>query len=61
VDGWTHLNELKMKLAEITTIGFLVKETSFLFCVATSKYGKKQFNGIIFIPKECVIWEEEIK
>ena len=55
IDGWTWRSDMEMKLAEITTIGFLVEETANLLCVASSVHDDDQFNGIIFIPKICAL------
>jgi hypothetical protein len=59
-DGWTYMHELEMKLAEITTVGFLVEETKDLICVASSVCGDNQFNGIIFIPKSSISDQEHL-
>ena len=54
-DGWSEESDLKMQPAQITTLGFLLKETEDLLCVASSVDAHtQQVSGIMFIPKACV-------
>ncbi len=55
-DGWTEQECLDVRVAHITTLGCLVRETDDVLCVAaTTDEVTGQVAGIMFIPKVCVV------
>lgn len=55
-DGWTSEEDLDHRLAVITTLGHLVRETSDVLCVASSRDERTgQLSGIMYIPVVCVV------
>lgn len=55
-DGWTEQDSLEMRVAEITTVGQVAKETEDVLCVASSvDAATGQLSGIMFIPKCCIV------
>jgi len=56
-DGWTEQKDVEPRLAHITTLGYRVKETDEVLCVAASvDDATDQVSGIMFIPKQCILW-----
>lgn len=54
-DGWAELKDLDMRCAAITTVGYLIEETTDLICLAASKDDRTgQVAGIMYIPKVCI-------
>ncbi len=54
-DGWLDHDELEIRLANITTVGFLIHETKHLVCMAPSLDDKtNQMLGLLFIPKTSI-------
>lgn len=55
-EGWSEQVGLGMRVAHITTVGHLVKETAKVLCIASSVDKiTKQVLGIIYIPKSCIL------
>lgn len=55
-DAWAEPESLDMRVAEIVTLGHVVRETDDVLCIASSKDGTTgQVSGIMFIPKRCVL------
>ncbi len=55
-DGWTEQDDLDMRVAEITTLGHVVKETADVLCIASSMDNHGDLvAGIMFIPRRCII------
>lgn len=60
-DGWTSPEDLDHRLAMITTLGFLVRETDDVLCVASSRDKRTgQLSGIMYIPVVCILERREI-
>ncbi len=62
-DGWQHEDELP-EPCEITTLGFLVKETDDAVWVSCSKVTNgEQWAQVMVIPTYCILerWEVQIK
>lgn len=54
-EGWTEQDDIEPRLAHVTTIGFLVKETDEMLIVAGSVDAKtQQVFSLTFIPLQCV-------
>lgn len=54
-DGWTSREDLDIRAAQITTVGFVIEETDDVLCLANSKCAHtNQLSGIMFIPKACI-------
>lgn len=55
-DGWTEECDLDHRLAEITTLGHLIREEDGVLCMAASRDKHTgQLSGIVYIPLVCVI------
>jgi hypothetical protein len=60
-DGWTEQTDLDMRVAKITTLGFVVQETEEVLCIAASLDERTgQVSGIMYIPKQCVLSRRSI-
>ena len=54
-DGWTTIDDLDYRPADIITVGQLVKETAELVCIAGSLDQRTgQVASIMYIPKVCI-------
>ncbi len=55
IHGWAHKSEIGTAVSRITTIGYVVRETKAMLCMAAS-FDKTTgcFQGIILIPKVAI-------
>ena len=55
-DGWTEQKDVEPRLARISTLGYCVKETDEVLCLAASLDDLTgQVSGLMFIPKQCIV------
>ncbi len=60
-DGWVEQEGIELRLAHITTLGWLVQENDAMVCVASSKDEfTGQVSGLMYIPKQCITSIEEL-
>lgn len=60
-DGWTDEDSLEMRVAKITTVGHVAKETEDVLCIASSWDDQTgQLSGIMYILKRCICSRREL-
>lgn len=54
-DGWTSPDDLDVRLASITTVGRVIRETDDVVVIASSEDSRsRQLSAIMYIPKACI-------
>jgi len=55
-EGWTDQADLDVRVAIVTTLGRVIKETEEVLCIASSIDSQTgQVAGVMFIPIRCIL------
>ncbi len=60
-DGWIEQEDIEPKIAKISTLGYIVKETDEVLCIASSIHeASRQVSGTMCIPKVCIFSRKNV-